>query len=52
MRFLRLLEGTPGVIERLLRHLVRRQVILFTVVHSGSPMGVSGPLMHFRSYLM
>jgi hypothetical protein len=52
MRFLRLLERAPRVIERLLGHLVRRQVILFTVVRGRYPVSVSRHLVHFSRYSM
>jgi hypothetical protein len=52
MRFLRLFESKPGVVERLFRKLVSVQVILTAVMRRRNPVSVSGSLVHFRGYLM
>ena len=45
MRFLRLLESPLRVIERLYRHLVRREVIFFAVMRGSDKMRVRGELV-------
>jgi hypothetical protein len=50
--FLSQFKGAPGVIERLLRHLVRCQMVFHTVVCSGNPVRVSGLFVHFGGYSM
>jgi len=50
--FLSQLESAPGVIERLLRHLVRCQMVFHAVVCRGNPVRVSGFFVHFSGYSM
>ena len=48
MRFLRLFEGPPGVIERLPRKLVRGEVVFLAVMRGGNPVGMRRHLVHLR----
>jgi hypothetical protein len=47
VRFLRLLEGAAGVIERLFGKLVRIEVVLVAMMRGGNPVRMSGLLVHF-----
>jgi hypothetical protein len=52
MRFLRLFECLRRVIERLLRKLVRGEVILLAVMRGRDPVRMGRNLVHFRGYSM